>query len=840
MFAFMCFSSCASGPSRRPVEVIFTLEKDGQTLGRRVVEIRVCVCPGRDRKSDERAACGEPSSFQAARMHQWKGGNTGPGAKRRRTSSRNSIDEEFVIPFRNRHVYELLLDFKEKLEVKFESLDIDTLVLRTSEDEGEQPLTSGRDEVKGVINSSSELPTSSSPQPSYSIPPAHPYNIGHTSCSPSIAFGNRNATISSITTSHSENVSRYSEASTAGPFMSPPNMSGVVSRLPTFPSTIEYPGDIGFQISFGLLTESASKSATWTYSDVCKKLYVNLASFCPIKFKTNMPPPHGTILRAVAIFKGSTNLYDVVKRCPNHMESSNDGSAPEDQFIRSNNPAAVYHTCPVTMRDSVVLPYDGPQVGTEYVTEMFAFMCFSSCASGPSRRPVEVIFTLEKDGQTLGRRVVEIRVCVCPGRDRKSDERAACRESSSFQAVRMHPWKGSGNTGSGAKRRRTSSRNSTDEEFVIPFRNRHMYELLLDFKEKLEDMFESLDIDTLVLRTSEDEGEQPLTSGRDEVKGVITSSSELSTSSNPQPSYSIPPAHPYNIGHTSCSPSIAFGNRNATISSITTSHSENVSSYSEASTAGPFMSPPNMSGVVSRLPTFPSTIEYPGDIGFQISFGLLTESASKSATWTYSDVCKKLYVNLASFCPIKFKTNMPPPHGTILRAVAVFKGSTNLYDVVKRCPNHMENSNDGSAPEDQFIRSNNPAAVYHTCPVTMRDSVVLPYNGPQVGTEYVTEMFAFMCFSSCASGPSRRPVEVIFTLEKDGQTLGRRVVEIRVCVCPGRDRKSDERAACREPSSFQAARMHPCKGSGNTGSGAKRRRTSSRNSIDEEFVIPVS
>ena len=62
---------------------------------------------------------------------------------------------------------------------------------------------------QGVINSSSELRTSSSPQPSYCIPPAHPYNIGHTSCSPSIAFGNRNATISSITTSHSENVSKF-------------------------------------------------------------------------------------------------------------------------------------------------------------------------------------------------------------------------------------------------------------------------------------------------------------------------------------------------------------------------------------------------------------------------------------------------------------------------------------------------------------------------------------------------------------------------------------------------------------------------------------------------------
>ena len=123
----------------------------------------------------------------------------------------------------------------------------------------------------------------------------------------------------------SQQVSSYSEASTPGPSMSPPNMFGVVSRLPTILTKIEYPGDIGFQISFGPLTKSASKSATWTYSDVCKKLYVNVASFCPIKFKTSMPPPHGTILRAVAVFKGSTNLYDVVKRCPNPMESSNDG-----------------------------------------------------------------------------------------------------------------------------------------------------------------------------------------------------------------------------------------------------------------------------------------------------------------------------------------------------------------------------------------------------------------------------------------------------------------------------------------------------------------------------------
>ena len=112
----------------------------------------------------------------------------------------------------------------------------------------------------------------------------------------------------------------------------------------------------------------------------------------------------------------------------------------------------------------------------------------------------------------------------------------------------------------------------------------------------------------------------------------------------------------------------------------------------------------------------------------------------------------------------------------------------------------------GSAPNNHFIRSNNNQAKYQTCPDTYRHSVTIPYHGPQVGTEYVTEMFAFMCFSSCASGPSRRPVEIIFTLERDGQTLGRRVVEIRVCACPGRDRKSDEKAAGGEPSSSQSGK----------------------------------
>ncbi len=113
-----------------------------------------------------------------------------------------------------------------------------------------------------------------------------------------------------------------------------PSYMQMHSHLPTIPSITEYPGNWNFLISFRPLTESASKSATWTYSYVCKKLYVNLASFCPIKFKTTTAtptPPSGTFLRAPPVFKGSTNLNDIVKRrgekrCPNHMECSKDGT----------------------------------------------------------------------------------------------------------------------------------------------------------------------------------------------------------------------------------------------------------------------------------------------------------------------------------------------------------------------------------------------------------------------------------------------------------------------------------------------------------------------------------
>ncbi|KAJ6655523.1 hypothetical protein lerEdw1_005101 [Lerista edwardsae] len=229
------------------------------------------------------------------------------------------------------------------------------------------------------------------------------------------------------------------------------------------------------------------------YSTELKKLYCQIAKTCPIQIKVMTPPPQGAVIRAMPVYKKAEHVTEVVKRCPNHELSRefNEGQiAPPSHLIRvEGNSHAQYVEDPITGRQSVLVPYEPPQVGTEFTTVLYNFMCNSSCVGGMNRRPILIIVTLEtRDGQVLGRRCFEARICACPGRDRKADEDSIRKQQVSDSTKNgdgtKRPFRQSthGIQMTSVKKRRTPD----DELLYLPVRGRETYEMLLKIKESLE------------------------------------------------------------------------------------------------------------------------------------------------------------------------------------------------------------------------------------------------------------------------------------------------------------------------------------------------------------------
>ena len=193
------------------------------------------------------------------------------------------------------------------------------------------------------------------------------------------------------------------------------------------PSSTSFPGKYGFGISFEKQTKE-TKSTTWTYSPALHKLFVRMATCCPIRFQTSVAPSAGCVIRATPVYSRPEHVKEVVRRCPNHSSCTgdqNEGHPAPTHLVRCQHSQAYYCEDSFSGRLSVTIPYEQAAAGTPWVVNLFQFMCFSSCVGGLNRRPIQVIFTMEEDGQVVGRQAVEVRICACPGRDRKTEEDAA-------------------------------------------------------------------------------------------------------------------------------------------------------------------------------------------------------------------------------------------------------------------------------------------------------------------------------------------------------------------------------------------------------------------------------
>lgn len=253
----------------------------------------------------------------------------------------------------------------------------------------------------------------------------------------------------------------------------------------TVPVTSDHAGEYGFRLRFH--KSGTAKSVTSTFSETLNKLYCQLAKTSPIEVLVSAQPPQGAILRAMAVYKKSEHVAEVVRRCPHHQNE--DSAEHRSHLVRvEGSQRAQYYEDIHTKRQSVTVPYEPPQLGSEMTTILLSFMCNSSCMGGMNRRPILTILTLETpEGLVLGRRCFEVRVCACPGRDRKTEEENHAKPENGTKRTKKRKTEPAPDSTSLRKIRSASSAEEDDKEtFVLQVRGRERYEMLKKINDGLE------------------------------------------------------------------------------------------------------------------------------------------------------------------------------------------------------------------------------------------------------------------------------------------------------------------------------------------------------------------
>lgn len=212
----------------------------------------------------------------------------------------------------------------------------------------------------------------------------------------------------------------------------------------SFHSNMDFPGKYNFKVMCekGITRSKVSKSVNYTYSDQLRVLFVKQDSLCPVRFYASPGlPRRGCQVRAMVQFRHPASRRQMARRCPKHLQAAEDESRSDlttwqdsgrdataaaslKHLMICENKQSSYYCCQAAKQLSVVSPFFPPagDLGqSEYVGEIYTFKCFSSCYK--NKGPLQVVFSLEVDGQVVGRQTIDVHICASPGRDRRKQEK---------------------------------------------------------------------------------------------------------------------------------------------------------------------------------------------------------------------------------------------------------------------------------------------------------------------------------------------------------------------------------------------------------------------------------
>ncbi|KAI3387116.1 hypothetical protein SNEBB_009957 [Seison nebaliae] len=265
------------------------------------------------------------------------------------------------------------------------------------------------------------------------------------------------------------------------------------------------------------------KSTSLTYSTKLNKIYVRMDSPCPLIIRLQRPVNENKKLfvRFMCCYARAEHAQTPVIRCPTHSQNDNLTQTSNrsskivsygNHLLRCDNRSAKYEENSIDGRHSVIVPIsrnnsnefnENNQNSSMTIDTSFIlrFMCYSSCVGSLNRRPINLLMILEDNERNIfGRCVTSVRVCACPGRDRRNEEaQENLGKNDEFYdrkfAEKNHIQHATINTELNrifpdvlekVNEEKRNSNGNSDEIFILRIRSRTIYETLKKIRDALE------------------------------------------------------------------------------------------------------------------------------------------------------------------------------------------------------------------------------------------------------------------------------------------------------------------------------------------------------------------